>query len=168
MSKLRDGIGETIHLARLDGTDVLYLATRFSHHALNVRFEIGRRLPAYSTALGKAMLSELPRGELPDHVPSTFTAFTPKTIRSKSELFAALVDVRRQGYAEDDEEGSLGLYCLAVALSHPDLPLSAVSCSIPKVRIADHDLKGITMALLEAKRHVLARLRPLPMLGADR
>jgi len=52
--------GETVHLGRLDGAHIVYLAKRESVHPLRLYSAIGRRLPAHATALGKALLAERP------------------------------------------------------------------------------------------------------------
>ena len=57
LDRLSDDTTETIHLARLDGTNVVYLATRQSQHYLRPFTRVGRRLPAHSTSLGKALLA---------------------------------------------------------------------------------------------------------------
>lgn len=57
LDRLSDDTTETIHLARLDGTSVVYLATRQSQHYLRPFTRVGRRLPVHSTALGKALLA---------------------------------------------------------------------------------------------------------------
>ncbi len=68
LEELREKVDETFHFGRLDGTDVVYLATRESSQYLRPYSRIGRRLPAYSTALGKSLLAERPSldGHLPD------------------------------------------------------------------------------------------------------
>ncbi|BFO21363.1 hypothetical protein SHKM778_77510 [Streptomyces sp. KM77-8] len=65
LDEASDALGETIHLGRLDGHDVAYLATRESHEYLRTISRVGRRLPAHVGALGKALLAERPDGELP-------------------------------------------------------------------------------------------------------
>lgn len=157
---LRDRVGETAHLARLDARDVVYLASEFSDHALNVRFEVGRRVPAYRTALGKAVLAELPDAELADHVPSVLTPSTPRTVRTRSALRAELRLARENGFAEEDEQNSLGVHCFAVAVRHQDAPLVALSCSIPTARLQTHRPEEIVAALVDARDQLLARLAP--------
>ena len=65
LDEASDALGETIHLARLDGSDVVYLATRESHEYLRTISRVGRRVPAHAGALGKALLAERPDAELP-------------------------------------------------------------------------------------------------------
>ena len=60
LDELSRRFGETVHLGRLDGDQVVYLAKRESVHRLRLYSAIGRRLPAHATALGKALLAEHP------------------------------------------------------------------------------------------------------------
>ncbi len=160
MTQLRVHLDETVHLARLDDGDVLYLASRYSRQALGVRFRPGRRMPAYATALGKALLAALPAPELAAALPGEYAALTPSTLTSAAALTAELDRVRAAGYAEDHEEGTVGLQCAAVALQHADLPLVALSCSVPVPRMTDAKRAAIVEALLAARATVLGRLRP--------
>jgi DNA-binding IclR family transcriptional regulator len=167
LEELQTRVDETVHLARLDGSDVLYLVSKYARHALNVHFEVGRRLPAYVTALGKAMLAELPADAVEEHLPHTLRPMTPHTIVERPALFDDLAVVRREGYAFDDQEGTVGLRCFAVAVHHLDLPLIAVSCSIPTVRLDDAKRALVAAALLDVKVKLLARVNPgrVPALG---
>lgn len=158
LTRLRDRIGETVHLATLDGRETLYLASRFSPHALGVRFQPGRRLPAQITALGKAMLASCSRSELDDHLPTEYVAATPKSVRSRRALLAQLEEIRIRGYAVDDEETALGLRCVAVALAIPSLPPHAISCSAPLARldpaVETRILSGLQRSHDEILRHL--------------
>ena len=58
LDELAQEFGETVHLGRLDGADVVYIAKRESMHPLRLFSAIGRRLPAHATALGKALLAQ--------------------------------------------------------------------------------------------------------------
>ena len=78
--------GETVHLGRLEGSDVIYTAKRESIHPLRMHSAVGRRLPAYATSLGRALLAELPleqrRGMVPEHI----SAITPNTTTDKDAV----------------------------------------------------------------------------------
>jgi IclR family KDG regulon transcriptional repressor len=79
--------------------------------------DIGRELPAYTTALGKVLLAYLPPVELAEFLHDlVLTRSTPKTIGSKARLIAALETIRKQGYATADEEEYLGLRALSVPI----------------------------------------------------
>ncbi len=115
LDDLRADLDETFHLGRLDGTDIVYLATRESKQYLRTSNRVGRRLPAYATSLGKVLLAERFGTERDEHVPAALKPLTPKTITDRAALDLALDDVRVRGYATDDEENTLGLRCFAVA-----------------------------------------------------
>ena len=154
-------LDETIHLGRLDGTDIVYLAKRESSHHLRMFSAIGRRLPAYATALGKALLAALPDDQLAAHLPETLTALTPHTLTDPDALRRDLERTRRRGYAVDDEESTEGLGCIAVTVPTGDPPHHAISCSVPTVRLKREQRKAIVEHLLEAREHLAVRVRAL-------
>ena len=142
--------GETVHLGRLEGSDVVYLAKRESTHPLRLFSSVGRRLPAYSTSLGKALLAQLPADRAQASLPSQLQAMTPKTITDPAELFRDLEEVRSRGYAVDDEESAVGLRCFGVALRHRSGTCDAISISVPVVRLGDGRQEQIVELLLRA------------------
>lgn len=158
LTRLRDELQETVHLATLDGHEVLYLASRFSPHALGVRFQAGRRLPAQITALGKAMLAACPGDTLTAHMPKEFVMPTPKSVRSAEQLHTQLQEVRGRGYGIDDEETAMGLRCFAVALPIPMPPPLAISCSTPVARLDRHREAHIVSALRRASEEILRQI----------
>jgi DNA-binding IclR family transcriptional regulator len=69
LDELRDDLDETFHVGRLDDSDVVYLATRESRQYQRSSNRVGRRMPAYATALGKALLADRVGSERDHHVP---------------------------------------------------------------------------------------------------
>lgn len=156
---LVDSLDETVHLGRLDGSDIVYLAKRESSQALRMFSAVGRRLPAYATALGKAILAGLPEEELSEHLPPTLEALTRNTITERRELDLELASIRARGYALDNQENSDGICCVGVALPIADPPQDAISCSIPIVRF-DTALREKALQHLEkARDQIHARVR---------
>jgi hypothetical protein len=84
---------------RLDGPDVVYLATRESRQYRRAASRVGRRLPAYATALGKALLAERFGADRDDHIPADLVPLTPRTVTDRAELEEALETARVRGYA---------------------------------------------------------------------
>ncbi|HEY2794193.1 MAG TPA: IclR family transcriptional regulator [Micromonosporaceae bacterium] len=146
MMWLSETTGETVHLARLDGDDIVYLATRESQHYLRPISRVGRRLPAYATSLGKALLAE--RGPA---VPGELTAITPYTLIDPSVLAADLAATRARGYAVDHEENVLGLRCFGAAVRAHEPVRDAISCSVPLARLTPGRDEEIVVALLTAR-----------------
>jgi DNA-binding IclR family transcriptional regulator len=153
---------ETAHLAILDGLEVTYLARHDGHQAIRIVSEVGRRLPASCTALGKAALASLSREELALRLRGVeqLPTLTPRSHRHVAALLDELDDVRELGYAVDDEETSEGIVCLGVAMPrrNPSEAHYAVSVTLLKAR-ADAERRAVLVADLRR----LARLLANPM-----
>ncbi len=103
---------ETIMLAQLDGSDVLYLGCRAGNRALAVTFKVGGRFPAHCTSSGKAILSSLDDNQVKERMGlGPYLKLTDKTPASPKALLRDLALIRAQGYAIDDEETALGMHC---------------------------------------------------------
>jgi DNA-binding IclR family transcriptional regulator len=151
MDALAAETGETVHLARLEAPDVVYMAKRESVHPLRMFSAIGRRLPAHATALGKAMLAELPDATIRQLLPENLPGTTAHTITSRTELIEHLALVREQGYAIDAEEAGIGMRCFAVTLPFQSPSKDAISCSVPLARLDDEKEHAIVELLLTAR-----------------
>ncbi len=124
----------TTQFGILEKTEVIYLSKITSHEGIAVESQVGARMPAHATALGKAMLSLLPDEVLETNYESVvFEKFTPSTIASTSELRDRLNEIRDKKFAEDHEEFTKGVFCLSVPV--PALredTIGAISISMPK------------------------------------
>src|SRR6267378_3305452 len=118
LDRLQRELGETVFFCLLDDGQVLYLEKIESQQSVRTACTVGSRAPAYCTAVGKAMLAELPDAEVSEIVRrSGLKAFTPNTITTATALKDELRAVRSRGYAIDDEEKEEGLRCISAAVS---------------------------------------------------
>ncbi|MEV7415114.1 IclR family transcriptional regulator [Streptomyces sp. NPDC089919] len=161
LDRLSDDTTETIHLARLDGTSVVYLATRQSQHFLRPFTRVGRRLPAYSTALGKALLATHTDEQVRRMLPERLEPVTEHTITDREQLIEELALVREQGYAVDREENTLGLRCFGVAIEYRSPARDAISCSVPGARLTPEHERTIREALFGARDRLMVATRRL-------
>lgn len=157
LDHLANETGEAVHLARLDGASVVYLAKRESVHPLRMYSAVGRRLPAYVTALGRSMLAEMPPEQADALIPSMLAPITPHTTTNRSRLTSLLEDVRQQGYAVENEESCLGLGCFAVALPSIVQSRYAISIAVPLARLDEATREGIVSRLLEARANLASQ-----------
>ncbi|WP_062205222.1 IclR family transcriptional regulator [Streptomyces sp. NBRC 109706] len=155
MNELAEKLGETIHLARLDGHEIVYLATSPSRHSLAVVSKPGRRLPCWATGLGKAILAHRPWPEVDALLPAPLTARTEHTLTDRDALREELATVARRGHAVDEQESTLGLRCFALPLWFGGAVHEALSCSVPLVRL-DPSREAAIVAALRAARGRLA------------
>jgi IclR family acetate operon transcriptional repressor len=139
--------GETANLAMLDGDEVVYIAQAPSPHQMRMFTEPGRRVRAHCTAVGKALLSQLPADQVRAALARTgMPAITSTTITDPDVLLAQLELIRAQGYAVDDGEQEVGVRCFAVTI--PDAPARlAISSSGPQPRMTDEAAARIVPAL---------------------
>lgn len=155
LDTLAEKTGETVHLGRLEGHHIVYMAKRESIHPLRMFSAVGRRLSAYSTALGKCLLATLTDEEIASRLPPELEAFTPKTITSPEELIEDIGKARARRYAIDDEETAVGLRCFAMALPARGpargATKDAISISVPVFRLDDEREADIVRLLFEAR-----------------
>lgn len=116
--RLPTGSEETVQFAVLDGLEVTYLARHDGRQPVRLTSGIGRRLPAFSTATGKAALASLNDSELMARLDgmSTFPRPTRKAHGSVEELLVDIAEIRRRGYAMDDEETMEGVVCYGMVI----------------------------------------------------
>lgn len=136
LERVRDALDETVQLSVLDGRYNVYIAKEEGTQRLVLASEVGRRLEAHATGLGKVLLAGLPEDVLAARMAGAELArFTPSTITSFQELSSELSVIREQGYAEDDEEYTIGVRCVAVPVrDHTGAVVAAMSMSVPTVR----------------------------------
>ncbi len=161
LDRLAHNTTETVHLARLDRTDVVYLATRESEHYLRPFSRVGRRLPAHATSLGKALLAERTDDSIRALLPERLAALTERTCTSREALLEELARTRRRGYSAERDENTVGLACFGAALRTREPTTDAISCSIPVARLNPARSRSIVAALLAARDEIEAAVRGL-------
>jgi DNA-binding IclR family transcriptional regulator len=133
MADLHRTFDATVHLAVLDGKDVLYVEKIYGHNGVEVPSQIGGRVPALCTALGKAILAFSDDATITRALAQRVPRLTVKTMINPSLLLSALRKTRETGIAHDCEGSSLGAHCIAAPIvreSTSDV-LGAISMSFP-------------------------------------
>jgi len=133
----------TVHLGVRDGTQVLYLDRIAGSASVPVVSRVGSRLPLYATGVGKVLLAYAPP-EVQTVVLSRLERITPYTITQPGRLHAQLVRVRAEGFAQTNEEMSLGACSVAVPVRGGDGEVVAA------VGIVVADLRRDRMRLVAA------------------
>lgn len=137
---LSERSAETSHVAVLDGTDVVYIARTESRQKVRMVSHVGSRLPAYATAVGKALLAQLTADELRSRFPpGALTRLTEKTIATPAQLLREMELVRERGYAIEECESNIAVCCAAaVVRDHLGRAVAAISVSVPENRWSAH------------------------------
>jgi len=160
MEQLVAGWGETAHLAVLVDGQVLYVEKLQGDRAFEIVLSrVGKRLPAHCSGVGKVLLAHRPWAEVLAIVEHQgLPALTPNTITAIDRLRAELDEVRRQGYAFDQEEVMVGLCCAAAPIrDESGEVVAAMSLSVPAYRFYPYR-ERLTTAIVEAARRVSTQL----------
>lgn len=148
--------GETVNLGHWDGNAIVHLDKINSTEILRLDVGLGALAPAYCTGLGKAVLAFLPDREREDYLQSVaWVAMSPKTILTPEALRVEIDQIRKRGYAIDDEELSLGLRCVAAPVfDHTGRSSYALSVSGPTQRMTQTKIEAIQAKLVPICRRI--------------
>ena len=156
MNRLRDRTGETVHLAIRSGVSAVYLQKVESSYSLRMTSTIGYQAPLYSTSLGKCLLAWMDPAEASALIDTfDFRPTMPNTITDKASLLAHLAEVRRNGYACDNEENEANVICFGAPIfDHYRQIHAAVSVSMPMLRYEPEKRASLARAVQETGRDV--------------
>lgn len=108
---------QPVHLAILADTEAVYIEKIEPQAHLRMYSQIGKRIPVYCSALGKALVSDWPLSDLEALARRlSYQPFTVKTLRTPEAFLADVATVRTQGWAVDDEEHEPGIRCVAAPI----------------------------------------------------
>lgn len=158
---VRDRLQETVHIAKLhnDNMDVIYVNKKESKQSMRIFTSIGATNPSYCTGVGKVLLAYLDENALERLLQRDFECYTPKTITDKEEFVRNLAACRRDGYAVDDEEYSIGLRCVAAPIfDHAGRAVYGISISGPTVRMTEEKMQSCITTICEAADNISRKI----------
>lgn len=131
LHRLAERTGCTVHYARLDGDEAYYVAKVEARRPYRLASRVGMALRLHSTSIGKAILAELPDPDVLALLGRTgMERRTDRTVTETAELLERLGQIRRQGYAVDDEENEPGVRCVGAAVrGHRGAVVGGISVS---------------------------------------
>ncbi len=162
MKRVGQATGETVHLAVLDDSKLVYLGKTESTQTLRVSMmsRVGQSAPTYCTGVGKTLLAHLP----PERVTAILkrekmARFTDHTIVNRSDLDQELERIRASGYAVDNEEHEIGVRCVAAPVcDNSGEVVAALSISMPSVRLTDKEIPRYRDLVVQAASDISERL----------
>jgi IclR family acetate operon transcriptional repressor len=160
MVSLMQATAQTVHLAILEGSEVVYAEKVEGLEAVTLRSRVGGTPPAHATSVGKCLLAFLPPEErelLVSRLP--LPRFTRHTITNRAAFRRHLQEVRRRGYAVDDEDHREGLRCVgAPVFDGSGRAVAAVSIAGPTFRIAPAAFPGLARQVMDCAQAISAAL----------
>lgn len=163
MQEVYAACNETMHCGVRSGHEVLYIDKIESTQSIRMASHVGIRMPLYATAMGKAFLASMSDEEVRAlYADTPMTPLTEHTITDLDKLIAQLHDIRQKGVALEDQENTVNVSCIGVAVCDREgKPAYALSISAPSFRVTEAEIEDWSRLLLRARRRVERVLKAL-------
>lgn len=160
LDALSQEIGQSTSVSILDDWEIVYVARAAQKRVMSISLTPGSRLPAYCASMGRVLLAAQPRdvvtGILKRHPPERRTEHT---LFKPADILSALDDVRRNGYAINDQEIETGLRSIAVPLyDSRNRVVAAVNVGVAAVQASAAELRDLYLAKLLEVQHAIKPL----------
>lgn len=150
MVELSRRTGETVHLAILEGRQVVYVEKVEAPRPVRMYSRIGATAPLHCSGVAKAVLlaaePELRDQLLEGH---DYAQHTQRTVTSREALLADLEASAARGFTRDDQEHEPGIHCVAAPVRRADGSVAGgISITAPTTRVGEDQLLGYVPDLL--------------------
>jgi IclR family pca regulon transcriptional regulator len=152
LSQVSRTLEESSSAAVLDEDEVVYIARVATKRIMSLGLNIGSRLPAYCTSMGRVLLASLSNADFEGYLKRvTLKPFTAHTISSKIEFRRTIETIRTTGYALIDQELEIGLRSLAVPIRNPaGVVVAAINVSAQAIRVEPAEMIERFLPVLQA------------------
>lgn len=161
MERLSDLSGETVHLVQREENNILYIyKIEAKVGTIRMVSHVGMVHPMYCSGVGKAIMATLPEDEVKKiWNESIIEKKTDKTITDYAKMQEVLEEVRKNGYALDEEENEKGVRCIAACLyGHQKEVKYAFSISGPTSRMTKERVKELSVDMLKVQEELSREL----------
>lgn len=159
LDQLARETGETAHICVFDNGEMVSVAYAEGPRSLRMPATVGRRTPAYCSAVGKAILAFLPESAVDEVMARPLRPCTEKTLVTRGALLADLRQVRIRGYSVDNEEIEKGLRCVGAPVwNYSGEVAAAVSVAGPAFRITRTRVPGMARSVMAMTQRLSAEL----------
>jgi IclR family pca regulon transcriptional regulator len=159
LERLVEEVHESSSVSVLDGHCVVYVARVPTRRIMNVTINVGTRLPAHATSMGRVLLASLGPDELAQTLDGVeLTPAAHGAVRTRVELEAELARVREQGYAIVDQELELGLRAVAAPIrDRRDHVVAAINLAVQASRVGVDQIRDSLLEPLLATAAAIER-----------
>lgn len=161
LGEIAKKFGESVHAGVLDSRFVTYIAKINESNEISLSSEIGLRVPAHSTAMGKVLLSQLDDEEVLERLNGVeLEKITPFTVTNKNKLLSDLDKIRKMGYAVENQESILHAACVAIPVydnTNNKIAL-AISVTIPIYRKNDEYIEKLVGELFRVSKNLSIKI----------
>jgi DNA-binding IclR family transcriptional regulator len=151
VARITADLGLTAHLGVLEGDQVVYIERMDVYSGIKLYSQIGIRVHAYCSSLGKCLLSNFSREELNKTLAAcSFNKFTPNTIASMEEMHEEIRKVRQQGWAMDNQEFDRNNRCVGAPIyDYRGEIVAAISASGPPTLLTTERVPGVAAYVMD-------------------
>lgn len=157
LKKLVEDSGETVHLVEKNGVNAVYIDKVESYtNSVRLVSKVGESIPLYCSGVGKAILADMEDDAIRAIWKSSqIQKLTDHTIISLDEFMKKITQIRKLGYALDDEENEMGVRCIAACLrDYRGKAKYAFSISAPVNRMDEARLLQLANCVLATKESI--------------
>lgn len=167
IESLRDATGYSAHLVVRDAREVVFIAKAAGRSALFHSIQVGARLPAHATVLGRLLLSGLDMAALSQLYPEAeLPAFTPRTPTTLKALKPLIDQDRANGYGVSQGGFETGISTIAAPVFNDRGEVTAaVSIAVPAQKINDTELADLVEHVKTAAGQLTDLISHLPNRG---
>ena len=121
MDQVSSKAKEVCSLAILDGDEAVFIARASPARVFSAGIDIGHRLPAFCTSVGRVLLGGLSNADLDARFETlTLVRHTPETVVDKQTVIASIIADRNKGYSLVDQEAEMGFRSISVPIYRYD------------------------------------------------
>lgn len=162
MEEIVREVQESCSASVLAGEEIVYIARIPTSRIMSVTLDIGTKLPAYCTSMGRVLLAALPDDQLRELLNrAKISKLTAHTVTDRGELLRIITKVRENGYSVVDQELELGLRSIAVPLrDRRGTVRAAVNISAHTSRATPKDLTGRYLSILNGAADKISKILP--------
>lgn len=159
LEKLREQTTETVHMGILDQSSIIYITKLESFNPVSLYSRVGKAIPLYCSAMGKSILADQTDEQIEVYLNNhTLVKKTENTITTKEGFMKEIHEIRKNGYAFDNEEHEADIFCVGASITVNGKNYGAFSVSVPKYRITDEFITQIIENVLACKRGIESEL----------
>lgn len=159
LEKLREQTTETVHMGILDQSSIIYITKLESFNPVSLYSRVGKAIPLYCSAMGKSILADQTDEQIEEYFNNhTLVKKTENTITTKEGFMKEIHEIRKNGYAFDNEEHEADIFCVGASITVNGKNYGAFSVSVPKYRITDEFITQIIENVLACKRGIESEL----------
>lgn len=160
LEELQKMTDETVHLGIHEFDHIKYVSKIATKKPVSLYSEIGKSIPMYCSAMGKAVLADLTDEEIGYYLEKNkLERKTENTIVHSKRLFEEIEQARKDGFAFDNGEHDLEVFCIGSSITIDEKNYGAISVSLPKYRLSDDILSNLKKELLHCKERIINELK---------